>query len=278
MKRLRQQIEAVLANLGSAEDRLTVAGNRWEANHDKAHEEHRKQIDAQHSATEAHRAGHDQVAKAETAKARRCEHRAVMAHRRAEYFVGKAKDFAAEVQDLKETLATKEGKLQKLEVAHGPHIAEHNPNKVIDGTPKDRLKFAAYYSDIHSSLYYSQVGREDIHHGLTGPPPGARYDCSSWFTSMYWSCGLPDPNGGNYASGETMFTGSLGENGVKIAEHELDTGDAILYGTAPFHHVEMKIDPIAVSVETEGHGTSDTNKGVVALLPGHREYRRFAKS
>jgi hypothetical protein len=278
MNRLKQQIEAVLASLGTAEQRLEVAGNRWQANHDKAHEEHKKQKEAQHAATEAHKKGHDGKAAAENARARRCEHRAIMAHRRAEHFVGKAKDFAAEVQNLKETLATKEGKLHKLEREHGPRISPDNPNRVIDGTPKERLKFAAYYSDIHSSVYYSQVGREDIHHGLNGPPPGARYDCSSWFTSIYWSCGLPDPNGGDYTPGETMFTGSLGENGKRIAEHELDTGDAILYGHAPFHHVEMKIDPISVSVETEGHGTGDTNKGIVALLPGHREYRRFPKN
>lgn len=278
MKKLREQIEQVLANLGTAEQRLEVAGNRWQANHDKAHEEHKKQKEAQHEANEFKRAGHENAAIAEAERASRCEHRAIMAKRRAEHFVGKAKEFAADVHDLKESLATKEGKLTKLEAEHGPHIAADDPNKVVDGSPKERLKFAALYSDIHSSVFYSQTGFQDFKHGLNGPPPGARYDCSSWFTSIYWSCGLPDPNGTNYTPGEVDFTGSLGEGGTPIAEHELDTGDAILYGEAPFHHIEMKIDPIAVSIETEGHGTGDTNKGIVALLPGPRAYRRFPKA
>lgn len=278
MKTLKEQLEAVRAALGSEELKLEVAGNRWQANHDKAHAEHKKQKEAEHDAVHYKREGHPKVALAASEHARRCEHRAIMAHRRAEHFVGKAKEYAAGVHHLKESLATKEGKLKELEIKHGPHISPANPNKVDGGTAIEKLEFAMRYSDVHSSLYYSQTGREDIHHGLNGPPSGARFDCSSWFTSIYWSCDLPDPNGTEYKVGEVDFTGSLGEGGKPIAEHELDTGDAILYGVAPFHHIEMKIGKMSVTNKTMGHGTSDTNEGIVALLPGPRAYRRYPKS
>lgn len=277
MKKLREQIEAIKATLAGAETKFEVAGNRWEANHDRAHEQHRQAIKAEHDAEHAKNQHHLALAKHEVDKAHRCHYRALKAHMRAEHFVGKAKEYAAEVHGLKESLARKEGKLDALEVKHGPHIDPRDRERVIGGTPKQRIEFAARWSDIHSSLYYSQSGREDIRHGLNGPPSGARYDCSSWFTSIYWSCGLPDPNGHNYERGAVMYTGTLGEHGKPISEHMLDTGDAILYGYAPFHHVEMKIGSIQETHETIGHGTSNTNIGIVALLPGHREFRRFAK-
>jgi hypothetical protein len=265
--------------LRTAEKKLEVAGNRWQANHDKAHAEHKKAVEAERKEAKAQREGHPKLAEAESAKAARCHHRAWKASERAQYFVRKAKEYAAEVHDLKETIETKEGKLRKLEAEHGPHIDPDSPNKVVGGTAKERLKFAMHYSELHGSQFYSQVGASDVKHGLTGPSAGHRHDCSSWFTSMYWSCGLPDPNGGpeGYVSGETMFTGTLGEHGKPISEGELDTGDAILYGFAPFHHIEMKDGPMSEGPWTVGHGSSPIDRGVVALLPGPRAYRRYPK-
>ena len=86
------------------------------------------------------------------------------------------------------------------------------------GTDGHRIQIAALTSAHNCSTgkranFYSQGGEWDVSHCLTGPARGHRDDCSSWFTSVYHSCGLDDPNGARYTGG---FTGTLGAHGRAI--------------------------------------------------------------
>lgn len=277
MSKLREQLDRLLDVFASTKQRMERAGRRWQKNHDKAHAEHKKAKEAERLAAKYNREGHPKRAAAEQAKAARCHHRAWKASQRAQHYVKKAKEFAQDLHGIKETIDLKERKLHKLEEEHGPHRVG-DTQRVEGGSDKERLRFAMHFSMVHGSQFYSQVGPTTVKQGLTGPSPGHRHDCSSWGTSMFWSCGLPDPNGGpEFIEGETTFTGSMAEGGEQISESQLDTGCAIFYGTAPFHHIEMKDGPMKDGPWTVGHGSDPIDRGVVALLPGPRAYRRYIK-
>lgn len=272
MSKLRKALEAVEKRLRGAEGQHKKVGHRWEVNHKKAVREHKAQKAAERASLKAGKAGHKALAGKEAAKADRCRHRAIAAHRRAVYFVARAKELVQEINDLSESAETKRKKLQALEDRGARRSA---PNKVTGGSDRANLELAMHLSEEHGGQFYSQSGPRDLEHGITGPSPGHRHDCSSWFTSMYRVCNLPDPNGGNYSSGEIVYTGTLGEHGRPISEGELDSGDAILFGEAPFHHVEMKDGPMSAGPWTVGHGSDPIDRGTVSLLPGPRAFRRY---
>jgi hypothetical protein len=147
-------------------------------------------------------------------------------------------------------------------------------NRVTGGTPTERIIAAMEASRELSASgrrrdRYSQSGNWTVGYGITGEPKGYRTDCSQWFTSMYWSAGLPDPNGLNYSGG---FTGTLGAHGEPITQGELEPGCAILYGPPPHHHVEMFRGP---GVRTIGHGTPPVDYGTVYQVAGERSFRRY---
>lgn len=272
MHKLKEQIAKVLKLLTTAQGRLDRAGRRWLKNHDKAHREHKKQKEAEHAYLRAQKEGHPKLSQAEAARAKRCSHRAWKAKRRADHYVAKVKEFAAEVHNLTESLEVKRGKLKKLE-DRGAEWDGHN--KVNGPDKKANLELAMRLSMEHGSQFYSQVGALDLDHGITGPSRGHRHDCSSWDWSMLKAAGIPDPTGNNYD--ENVWTGNEAEHGEAISESQLDTGCDIFYGTAPFHHVEKKIGPISESTRTVGHGSDPIDYGVVGLLPGPRAYRRYIK-
>lgn len=282
LEKLRDELEKILIKLKAAERQLEVAGNRWQTNHDKAHREHRGALEAERAANRANKQGHKKLAKSEQAKALRRHHRASKAHARQLYWVDKSKEFAGKVGKLKDAETNHEKAIKKIELENGP--TRTAPNKVEGGTERQRLKLFMHLSMQHGSEFYSQVGATDVFHGITGPGAGHRHDCSSWYTSGYCTCGLRNPNRDkgagdhSFSNGETMFTGPIGEHGDSISEGQLDTGDAILFGTAPFHHIEMKYGSIQKTRLTVGHGSSPIDFGTVDLLPGPRAYRRFVKS
>lgn len=139
-------------------------------------------------------------------------------------------------------------------------------DKVTGGSARDRLKHAA---EMACSLdaagkrhsFYSQSGAWTTKYGITGEPRGDRSDCSQWITSIFWSCGLDDPNGTGYTGG---YTGTLGNHGKAISRSQLRPGDLILYGPAPHHHVEMFIGPGST---TAGHGSRPVDHGWIDLAP-----------
>lgn len=272
MKKLREQIARVTRLLTTAEGRLKRAGRRWQKNHDKAHRWHKEAKKAERTAHRLDLEGNKKRAAAEAQRAQRLHSRAYHAHLRAEHYVAKAKEFAGELAKYKDALKTKTDKLEKLE-SRG---AEWNGHNRVTGPDKQaNLGLAMHLSMSHGSQYYSQAGPLDLDHGITGPTRGHRHDCSSWWWSMLKAAGIPDPTGGNYNI--NVFTGNEAEHGEVISEAQLDTGCAIYYGTAPFHHVEAKDGPISEGPGTVGHGSDPIDRGVVALLPGPRAYRRYVK-
>jgi cell wall-associated NlpC family hydrolase len=57
-----------------------------------------------------------------------------------------------------------------------------------------------------------------------------------------------------------------------VSEANIQPGDLVLYGTAPFHHVEMYVGP---GSRTIGHGSPPVDAGVIHLLPGPVQIRRY---
>lgn len=148
-----------------------------------------------------------------------------------------------------------------------------NGNKVTGGSARDRLKAAALEAaamDANGTYrFYSQAGAWTVQYGITGEPKGYRSDCSQWVTSIYWSCGLPDPNGLNYTGG---YTGTLASNGREISRDELRPGDLILYGASPFFHTEMYVGP---GDKTIGHGSAPVDAGTIDMVSGPKQYRTY---
>ena len=123
--------------------------------------------------------------------------------------------------------------------------------------------------------FYSQVGAFDVQHCMSGPSRDHRDDCSSWFASVFWSCGLPDPNGTGYTGG---WTGTLASHGKQISREEAKRTPmaAVLYGSAPFHHVEAAIGD--GTEHTIGHGSAPVDMGSFDLLPGPVQFRKYPHS
>lgn len=275
MERLRELIEKARHRLLRQAHRLEVAGNRWQANHDLAHREHKKQKELERRA-QSFRHKNDTISldKADFLKdlAKRHSHRASKAHKRALYWIDRAKRAKAKVLHLEETVEERKAKLRKLE-ARGAHWNGHN--QVNGPDKKANLELAMRLSMEHGSQFYSQSGGLDLDHGITGPSPGHRHDCSSWFWSMLKAADIPDPTGNDYNA--NVWTGNEAEEGEVISESALDTGCAVFFGTAPFHHIEGKLGPMSESRDTIGHGSPPIDKGTVSLLPGPRAFRRYIK-
>lgn len=137
-------------------------------------------------------------------------------------------------------------------------------NRVTGGTPRQRLKAAAehaafLYASGKRPSFYSQPGAWTVNYGITGEPRGYRSDCSQWVTSIFHSCGLPDPNGTGYTGG---FTGTLKGHGREISRSQLRPGDLVVYGAGNGHHVEMYVGPGDRSI---GHGTSAVDPGSIYM-------------
>lgn len=177
---------------------------------------------------------------------------------------------------MKRTKAELEADAKEWREKHGVKI---KGNKVTGGTKAQRLSAAARASAAACAAgkrpnFYSQAGSTTVDHCITGERHGERSDCSQWFTSVYYSCGLPDPNG--YAYHGPMYTGSLGTHGRQIsrAEAKKTPGAAVLFGSSPFHHVELALGD--GSEATIGHGSAPIDRGTFGLLPGPVQFRKYA--
>jgi hypothetical protein len=114
-------------------------------------------------------------------------------------------------------------------------------NRAHGGTPRQRLEAVAKAAVVahmtgRRRSFYSQAGAWTVEYAITGEPRGYRSDCSQWVTSVYWSAGLPDPNGNGYRGG---YTGTLATHGVRTRDEE--AGDLGMYGVPPYFHVEMRL-------------------------------------
>lgn len=273
----KEKITKVAAKSTTVSASLANAQKRWQHYHDLAVENYKKSLKLGERADKLRERGQAEQAAAVDREAMQFEAKSVNAHTKAQEWLSKVKLLAQRDQGLDNTEAMLRARLEKLREQRGPKI---KGNKVVGGTPEKRLQVcmlasAARCADGKRPNFYSQVGGFDVEHSLTGPSRDHRDDCSSWFASLYWSCGLPDPNGENFTGG---FTGTLGDHGRQISREEARNtpGAAVLFGTGNFHHVEAAIGD--GTEHTIGHGSAPVDMGFFGLLPGPVQFRKYPHS
>lgn len=292
---LRKLLKKLRVNRGrqaKKEDRREDARQEWKEHHNTAaaaydrFEKRSKRATAlRKEAKKLRKDGKEKRADAVLAEAREAESNAAkaLAHSQAEASlaqeaVAEVKRLTQEIEGLERTEAELEARIKKL---RGGTKVKISGNKVTGGTPKKRLQVAALTSAKKCATgarhnFYSQRGLFTVEKLISGEPYGYRSDCSQWFTSCYWSCGLPDPNGGPY--GGTTYTGSLVENGTPCTREYArnNPGCAVIFGAGPGHHVEMSVGD--GTEHTVGHGSAPIDMGTFDLLPGPVRFYKFALS
>jgi hypothetical protein len=271
---IRSRIRRTVNRMAPLNTQLGVAKRRWHRFAKRAKQAHDNAVEYERKADRFRREGKRERARYWDKKANRAHARAFNRHQRALWRIDQIKGLTQR----KEKLETRKDKLEKAatdwEKEHGVTI---EGNKVSGGTPAQRLKACMLRSAANCAAgkrrnFYSQAGSWDVDHCLTGEQYGDRSDCSSWFTSVYKSCGLDDPNGTRYSGG---YTGTLGNHGKSITRSEATktAGAAILFGYAPYHHVEMAIGDGTTG--TIGHGSAAVDRGTFDLLGGPKAYRKY---
>lgn len=189
------------------------------------------------------------------------------------FWIGRVKQLRIEKRgftearkDLEKRIAEIDSKKVKIDVAG---------NKVTGGTAKERWIAACLTSAQRCSTgarpnFYSQPGSWTAKKAFTGEAYGERSDCSQWVTSIAWTCGLDDPNGGNFEGGG--YTGTLLQAHGKWRETDRNTfvnrgWGYVVYGTGTGFHTEAFIG----GTRTIGHGDSAINEGHLDMM-GDRRY------
>jgi len=273
----KEKITKVAAKSTTVSASLTNAQKRWQHYHDLAIKTYKQSLKAQDRADKLREQGQPEQAAAVDREAMQFEGKSMNAHTKAQEWLSKVKLLKQRDAGLDNTEAMLHARLEKLRAQKGPKV---KGNKVVGGTPEKRLQLCMLSSAARCARgtrpnFYSQVGDFDVQHSQTGPSRDHRDDCSSWFASLYWSCGLPDPNGENFSGG---FTGTLGSRGRQISREEARNtpGAAVLFGTAPFHHVEAAIGD--GTEHTIGHGSAPVDMGTFDLLGGPVQFRKYPRS
>ncbi len=260
-------IKAAIQNLS---DRLTyrrgdLAKSRRRAKHfrELAQTEHDRQLRAED--------------KGRFARAERFQRRAEQRQRKAIYWKGRVKQDLAAVENLEVRLAKRQDELEQWIKEHG--VVFEGENKVRGGTPHQRLRAAilraaANYRRGTQPGYYSQSGgARDYDHAINHYPGGRIWDCSTFADGVYLCCGLEAPSGPRTRE-LGGYTGTQGEHGRRIPEVDAKSGDLVLYGSFPYHHVEVVLDP--GDKTTIGHGSPPIDIGKFDLF-GDSDYhvRRY---
>jgi hypothetical protein len=273
----KEKMTKVDAKTGKVSASLTNAQKRWKHYHDLAVKTYAQSQRRQEKADELRKKGQPEKAAELDLEGMKLEAQSMNAHGKALEWISKVKQLKQRQEGLEDTEETLRARLEKLREQKGPKV---KGNKVVGGTPEKRLQVcmltsAARCAKGTRSNFYSQVGSFDVHHSITGPSRNHRDDCSSWFASVYWSCGLPDPNGAGYRSG---FTGTLADHGKQISREEARNtpGAAVLFGTGDFHHVEAAIGD--GTEHTIGHGSGPVDMGSFDLLSGPVQFRKYPHS
>jgi cell wall-associated NlpC family hydrolase len=271
MAKIKAALERVAEALGLSGKLLARAQRRYKANRKRAFKAHNEQVRAQQNADRHRQIGTParlRLAEREDREALRLSHVAFKNHNRAQYWLGVIKKLTQRIEGLETTQAELWRELLKL------RTVKIDGNHATGGTKQERLKAVALASAAACASgkrpnFYSQPGRWDVDHCITGEDYGERSDCSSWVTSVYKSCDLPDPNGTDYGWG---YTGTLVQHGTQISKPE--AGCAVIYGSGTGHHVEMYVGP---GNKTIGHGSAPVDAGVIDLF-GDGQYRFFKYS
>lgn len=254
---IREALSKLATALGLNEDLLQRAQRRYFANRKRAFKAHAQQVAAQEAADKLRAKGHVARANRKDKKALRKGAVAYKNHQRAQHFLGV-------IKMLHERIDGQEKRQQELsaDLKALNHVTIKG-NHAQGGTERERLKKVALKSASNCASgkrpnFYSQSGAYDAEHCITGPAYGHRDDCSSWFASVYYSAGLPDPSGEDFKAG---YTGTLGAHGKQVTHPQ--PGDAVLYGPYPHHHVEMYVGP---GERTIGHGSAPVDAGTINLF------------
>lgn len=275
MEKLKAALAAVAKSLGLQHVLLSRAQRRYKANRKRAFKAHNQQLAAQRRADKARGLGTPaslRKARREDKRARRHSHVAYRNHLRAEHYLGAIKRKQQAIHKLETRQADLEAELKKL------NKVTIKGDKATGGSVHERLKAVALASAAACASgdrdnFYSQSGRYDVSHCITGPATDCRDDCSSWTTSAHKSAGLKDPNGLRYTAGytETLRDYAVA-NDLVVSRSELKPGGSVIYGRpGATHHVEMYVGP---GDKTIGHGSAPVDAGVVDLF-GPDEYMTF---
>lgn len=275
MRKIKNHLKRVSKALSATNALLQAARYHWLLLHKRAISAHKKSQKAQKRAKSLQLQKHDAKAARQQARADEFGARASQLHDQAENTVDRVKALANKRDGLVLSKDALKADAKAWKDAHGIKI---DGNKVTGGTLDERLSAAiraavAYDAAGKRHSFYSQAGSWDVEHCITGEIPGHRSDCSSWFTSVYWSAGGPDPNGNGFNGG---YTGTLGTHGREISRSQATRtpAAAVLFGTAPFHHVEAALGD--GSEITGGHGSTRVDRGTFDLLPGPKQFRAYA--
>lgn len=273
LRRIGKRIDQVLEDLAALGPRLAFARGRWAHFHDLAARAHDQSVEAGEKADQV-RAKQPKRARAHDRKANRKRRRSRNAAAKAQEWVGRVKVLVQQKQKLKHTKEELEDEAARWKRKHGVSI---EGNKATGGSPRERLgavsaASAAACASGKRANFYSQAGAYDVDHCITGEPRGHRSDCSSWFASVYKSCGLPDPSDQSYRGG---YTGTLIANGESVSREYArnNPGCSVIWGTGAGHHVEMsKGDG---SEGTRGHGSAPIDEGSFSMLPGPVRFYKY---
>lgn len=275
MDKVKAALTWTLKRLGAAGAALKVEQDRWKKHHRIAVKSYDRMVELQKDADAARKQGKTKRAAYLDGQAAKKQARSRKASIAAQQDVARVKVITQQIHGLE----TKEHEIRDHIKALGGDVkVDVDHNKVIGGNDHKRLQVAAATSAARCAAgkrrnFYSQAGTWDVDHCLTGEPLGHRSDCSSWFTSVYKTCGLPDPNGSDFHGG---FTGTLVAHGHEISREEARNtpGAAVIYGTGVGHHVEFARGD--GSERTWGHGSAPVDAGIFNLLPGTIRFFKYA--
>lgn len=130
-------------------------------------------------------------------------------------------------------------------------------------TPKERVR-----EQIVSWALKGVASTAQIHYAQIRPIPHTwrlpmTTDCSGFVTLCYQLAGAPDPNGQRY-SGQG-WTGTLLDHGISVPLSKAQTGDLVIWGANPGHHVAVIVapggDPEIVSHGSEAGPIKETVSG-----------------
>jgi hypothetical protein len=273
----KEKVAKVTTKSAGINTSLAFARRRWNHFHQIAVQTYKKSLAATERADKLRSAGQPELAAAADRQAMRLEERSMNAHSKAQEWISRIKALKQREEDLDNTEERLRARLAKLQEEKGAQI---KGDRVTGGSAEKRLQMCMLASAANCrggkrANFYSQVGAFDVDHCLSGPSRSHRDDCSSWFTSVYRSCELPDPNGTGYTGG---YTGTLGNHGKQISREEAKHTPmaAVLFGSSPFHHVEAAIGD--GTEHTIGHGSGPVDMGTFDLLSGPVQFRKYPHS
>lgn len=257
---LRDKLGKVSKAIGLNAAALGVLRARHARLHKKAAKSYNRSVKALQKATDYRREGKKSAAAVWDQRATKAKLNSEALSNKARKLVGPIKARVQRANDLDATHDRLKARLKKITGSGAPHRLQ-----------KTALESAAACASGRRHNFYSQTGAWDVFHCVSGPVYGHRDDCSSWFTSVYWACKLPDPNKSGYGSG---YTGTLvaGGHQISIEEARHTPGAAIIYGSGAGHHVEFAIGD--GTDHTIGHGSAPVDMGVFNLF-GNGDYRCF---